>query len=109
MHIEKYILITSYVSHETKTSVTTSPVFNSAIEALLHLKKVKALESEYSSPKSYSFYELCYWAGIDTTQLYTKSIFDMEALARIEAEALLNPAPESTPAPSLDPLPENLA
>jgi hypothetical protein len=96
---EKYILITSYVSYETKTSVTTSPVFNTAIEALLHLKKVKALESEHASEKSYSFYELCHWAGIDSTQLYGKSLLDMEAIARIEAEALLNPIPEFPVAP----------
>jgi hypothetical protein len=91
MHIEKYILISSYVSHEQKTSVTTSPVFDSAIEALLHLKKVKALETEYSSPKSFSFYEICYWAGIDSMQMYTKSVFDMEFLARKEAESFLTP------------------
>lgn len=98
MHIEKYILISSYVSYGAKTSVSTSPVFGTALEALLHLKKCKAEATEHSSEKSYQFYELNHWVGIDSTQLYTKSEFDMQMLARKEAEALLNaPSPVITP------------
>ena len=106
MKIEKYIVISSYVSHETKTAVSVSPVFFTAIEALLWFKKVKADASPYSSEKSYSFYEVCNWSSIDSTQMYNKSEFDMEYLAKKEAEELF--APKSTPAPSLDPLPETL-
>jgi hypothetical protein len=88
MKIEKYIYISSFVSYETKTSVTTSPVFFTAIEALLHLKKAKADASPHSSEKSYQFYEICNWVNIDSTQLFTKSEFDMEMMARKEAEEL---------------------
>lgn len=98
MLIQKYILISSFVSYETKTSVTTSPVFSTALEALIHFNKCKAEASPESSPKSYQFYELCHWVGIDSTQLYTKSESEMQTTARQEAEALLNaPSPVITP------------
>lgn len=88
MKIEKYIYISSFVSYETKTSVTTSPVFHTAIEALLHLNKAKTDASPHSSEKSYQFYEICNWTSIDSTQLFTKSEFDMQMIARKEAEEL---------------------
>jgi hypothetical protein len=97
MKTEKYIVISSYVSHEQKTAVTTSPVFHTAIEALLHLNKVVADASPYASEKSYSFYEVCNWVNIDSTMLYTKSRHEMELIAKQEAADLLNPK-EATPA-----------
>lgn len=97
MKIEKYFVVSSYVSYEAKTSVTTSPVFDTAIETLLWFKKTKGEASPYSSEKSYSFYEVCNWVSIDSTKLFTKSEFDMEALAKQEAEALFA-KPEATPA-----------
>jgi hypothetical protein len=92
MKIEKYFVVSSYVSYETKTSTTTSPVFDTAIETLLWFKKTKAEASPHSSEKSYSFYEVCNYTSIDSTKIYTKSEFEMELLARSEYEALL-PAP----------------
>ena len=88
MKLEKYIVIVSYVSHETKTSVTVSPVFLTAIEALLWHKNAVENASVHASEKSYSFYEICNWTGIDSTKLFTKSKFDMEALARMEIETI---------------------
>ena len=96
MKIEKYIIISSYVSHETKTAVTTSPVFLTAIECLLWFKKTKAEVSLYSSEKSYSFYEICNWSNIDSTMLYTKSEHEMEMIAKKEAADLFAPV-EVTP------------
>lgn len=96
MKQEKYIIITSYISYETKTSVTTSPVFHTAIEALLHLKKVTCDNSSFASDKSYSFYEICNWVIIDSTMLYTKSKEEMEAIAKQESADLFAPA-EVTP------------
>ena len=98
MKIEKYFVVSSYVSYEAKTSVTTSPVFDTAIETLLWFKKTKAEVSPYSSEKSYSFYEVCNWSSIDSTKLFTKSEFDMEMLAKKEASDLFASAPEVTPA-----------
>jgi hypothetical protein len=91
MKKEKYIIISSYVSHETKTAVTTSPVFYTAIEALLWFKKVKADASPYSSEKSYSFYEICNWVNIDSTMLYSKSEYEMELIAKQESADLFAP------------------
>ena len=98
MKIEKYFVVSSYVSYEAKTSVTTSPVFDTAIETLLWFKKTKAEVSPFSSEKSYSFYEVCNYDAIDSTKLYTKSEFDMEMLAKKETADLFAPAPEVTPA-----------
>ena len=92
MHSEKYFIVSSYVSYETKTSVTTSPVFDTAIEALLWFKKTKAEASPHSSEKSYSFYEVCHYPHIDSTKIYATNEVAMEVLARNEYEALL-PAP----------------
>jgi len=89
MKLEKYFVVSSYVSYEAKTSVTTSPVFDTAIETLIWLNKTKAEVSPYSSEKSYSFYEICNWVNIDSTKLFSKSEFDMQMLARKESEALL--------------------
>ena len=96
MKKEKYIVISSYVSHEAKTAVTASPVFYTAIEALLWFKKVKADASPYSSEKSYSFYEICNWVNIDSTMLYTKSEYEMELIAKQESADLFAPV-EVTP------------
>lgn len=88
MKKEKYIVISSYVSHEAKTSVTISPVFNTAIETLLWFKKTKAEASPHSSEKSYSFYEVCNWVSIDSTQMYSKDEYAMELIAKQEASDL---------------------
>lgn len=88
MKQDKYIIISSFVSYETKTSVTTSPVFYTAVEALLWLKKTKEEASPHSSEKSYQFYEICNWVSIDSTKLFTKSELEMECLARHEIEEL---------------------
>ena len=98
MKKEKYIVISSYVSHEAKTSVTISPVFNTAIETLLWFKKTKAEASPHSSEKSYSFYEVCNWVSIDSTQMYSKDEYAMELIAKQEASDLFAPAPVITPA-----------
>ena len=98
MKKEKYIVISSYVSHEAKTSVTISPVFNTAIETLLWFKKTKAEASPHSSEKSYSFYEVCNWVSIDSTQMYSKDEYSMELIAKQEASDLFAPAPDVTPA-----------
>ena len=92
MKIEKYFVVSSYVSYEAKTSVTISPVFDTAIETLLWFKKTKAEASPHSSEKSYSFYEVCNYSSIDSTKIYTQSEQGMEVLARNEYETLL-PAP----------------
>ncbi len=91
MKIEKYFVVSSYVSYEAKTSVTISPVFDTAIETLLWFKKTKADASPFSSEKSYSFYEVCNWSNIDSTKLFTKSEFDMEMLAKKETADLFAP------------------
>lgn len=96
MKPEKYFVVSSYVSHEAKTSVTTSPVFDTAIETLIWFKKTKADVSPYASEKSYSFYEICNWVTIDSTKLYTKSEYDIEMLAKKEAADLFAPV-EITP------------
>ena len=98
MKKEKYIVISSYVSHEAKTSVTISPVFNTAIETLLWFKKTKAEASPHSSEKSYSFYEVCNWVSINSTQMYSKDEYAMELIAKQEASDLFASAPEVTPA-----------
>ena len=97
MKIEKYFVVSSYVSYEAKTSVTVSPVFDTAIETLLWFKKTKADASPHSSEKSYSFYEVCHYASIDSTKIYATNEIALEVLARDEYQTLL-PAPEVTPA-----------
>lgn len=100
MKLEKYFVVSSYVSYEAKTSVSISPVFDTAIETLLWFKKTKAEASPHSSEKSYSFYEVCNYTAIDSTKIYTQSEQGMEVLARNEAEALLNPVPVAPEAPN---------
>ena len=92
MKTEKYFVVSSYVSYEAKTSVTVSPVFDTAIETLLWFKKTKADASPHSSEKSYSFYEVCHYASIDSTKIYATNEIAMELLARDEYQILL-PAP----------------
>jgi hypothetical protein len=92
MKYEKYFVVSSYVSYEAKTSVTVSPVFDTAIETLLWFKKTKADASPHSSEKSYSFYEVCNYSSIDSTKIYATNEIAMEVLARDEYQALL-PAP----------------
>lgn len=92
MKTEKYFVVSSYVSYEAKTSVTVSPVFDTAIETLLWFKKTKADASPHSSEKSYSFYEVCHYASIDSTKIYATNEIALEVLARDEYQTLL-PAP----------------
>ena len=92
MKTEKYFVVSSYVSYEAKTSVTVSPVFDTAIETLLWFKKTKADASPHSSEKSYSFYEVCHYSSIDSTKIYATNEIAMELLARDEYQILL-PAP----------------
>lgn len=89
MLITKYIVISSFVQFEQKTSVTATNGFNTAIEALLHQKNCIENDNKESSYKSYSFYEVCHFTGINSLHLYTKSEWDMQMIARKEAENLL--------------------
>jgi hypothetical protein len=92
MLITKYIVISSFVQFEQKTSVTATNGFNTAIEALLHHKNCIENDNKESSYKSYSFYEICHFTCINSIHLYTKSEEEMKVLARIESANLLAPA-----------------
>lgn len=96
MHIEKYLVITSFVQYEQKTTSTQSPVFDTALEALLYVKAGKANTKDSQAERSYQFYELCVWVSIDSIKLFGKSEEDMQTLARKEALELfpvINPDP----------------